>query len=162
MNDREALRSIIAGALSAVRRGSEEDALVLLGKLGTTSGQTARDSVHELATANVEMLFGLVGRPVDAEIMVTLDAEDLDGEPVSIDDLEPSQRAATRVMLSYANDRPEDAQAHLDIVEASGGAMELGHVFVHTLCWTLELLETCEDSGAAVPGWLKPALAAEK
>jgi hypothetical protein len=159
MNDQELLRATIAGAVSAVRRGSEDDALVLLGKLGASSTAAARESVCELASANVDMLLGLAGRPAGEDVMVTLDGEDADGKSVSIDEFEPAQRAATRVMLALANGHPEDAQAQLDVVSEAGDPMELGQVFVHTLCWTLELLDNCEASGHSVPPWLRPVLA---
>ncbi|HWC78480.1 MAG TPA: hypothetical protein VG756_00820 [Pseudonocardiaceae bacterium] len=158
-DDRELLRATIAGAVGAVRRGSEDDALVLLGRLGAASDEATRDSVCELAGANVDMLLGLAGQPRGEDVMVTLDGEDADGKTVSIDEFEPAQRAATRVMLALANGHPEDASAQLDIVAISGDPMELGQVFVHTLCWTLELLDSCAAGGHDVPSWLRPVLA---
>lgn len=157
MTDRELLRDTIASAVRAVRTGSEDDALMLLRRLAAASDDAARDSVCELARANVAMLLDLAGGKAE-DMVVTLDGEDAEGNRVTIDDFEPAQRAATRVMLALANDHPADAQAQLDIVARTGDPLELGQVFVHTLCWTLELLDNVEVNGAAVPAWLRPVL----
>jgi hypothetical protein len=60
MNDREVVQAIIVGTVAALRRGEEQEALTLWTKLVAASDETARDSVRELALANVEMLFSLV------------------------------------------------------------------------------------------------------
>lgn len=165
MDERELLRSAIAGAVGAVRRGDDEDALERFGRLAGRSGLTLRDSVLELANANVEMLLNLAGADSDENLLVTLtdadeDADDpeVDGEPATIDDAEPAQRATARVLLALANGHQEDAEAQLDIVAAAPNPDETGHVFAHTMSWTLELLEVCSDTGTPVPPWLRPAL----
>lgn len=159
MNERELLRTALAGAVSAVRRGDEDDALVRFGRLAGTSGVTLRDSVLELAGANVEMLLTLTGHEADDDPLVVLAGEDTEGEPASIDDTEPAQRATTRVLLALANGHQEDAELQLDIVAAASDPDETGHVLAHTMSWTLELLDMCADTGQPVPGWLRPVLA---
>jgi hypothetical protein len=151
MNERERLRAAIVEAVGAVRRGSEDDALVRLNRLGAASNDAARASVSELARANVDMVRGLAGEPADADVMIVLDGAD-------VDEFEPAQRAATRVLLAVANGRPQDADTQLDIVEQAGDRTELGQVFLHTLCWTLDLMDSCEASGGSVPPWLRPAV----
>jgi hypothetical protein len=158
MDNRELLRSAIAGAVGAVRRGDEDEALVRFGRLAGTSGLTLRDSVLELAEANVEMLLTLTGHDTDANVLVTLADEDDEGEPRSIDESEPAQRATARVLLALANGHHEDAETQLDIVEAAPNPDETGHVFAHTMSWTLELLDSCADSDRPVPRWLRPVL----
>lgn len=158
MNQRELLRTAIAGAVGAVRRGDEDDALVRFGRLAGASGLTLRDSVLELAEANVEMLMTLVDQEADRDALVVLADEDTDGQPASIDDAEPAQRATTRVLLALANGHQEDAELQLDIVEAAPDPNETGHVLAHTMSWTLELLDMCTDAGRPVPGWLRPVL----
>lgn len=170
MDERDVLRTAIAGALGAVRRGDEDSALVQFGRLANTSGLSLRDSVLELAEANVEMLLTITGHESDDDVLVTLsdgvdDGEgdgDGDGtdpeEPRGIDDTEPAQRATARVLLALANGHQEDAQTQLDIVEAAPDPDETGHVFAHTMSWTLELLDICADTGQPVPEWLEPAL----
>lgn len=32
-------------------------------------------------------------------------------------------------------------------------------VFVHVLCWTLELLDICDERNQPIPGWLHPVAA---
>jgi hypothetical protein len=158
MNERELLRTALAGAVSAVRRGDEDDALVRFGRLAGTSGVTLRDSVLELAGANVEMLLTLTGHDNDDDPLVVLAGEDTDGQPASIDDTEPAQRATTRVLLALANGHQEDAELQLDIVAAAADPDETGHVLAHTMSWTLELLDMCADTGHPVPGWLRPVV----
>lgn len=159
MDDRELLRTAIAGAVGAVRRGDEDDALVRFGRLAGTTGLTLRDSVLELAGANVEMLLTLTGHDRDDDPLVVLAGEDTEGVPASIDDIEPAQRATARVLLALANGHEEDAELQLDIVEAAPDPNQSGHVLAHTMSWTLELLDMCADTGSPVPGWLRPVLA---
>lgn len=162
MDEREMLRKAIAGAVGAVRRGDEDDALVRFGRLAGRSGLTLRDSVLELAEANVEMLFSLAGREPDESLLFTLsdgDAEaEAEAETHTIDDAEPAQRATARVLLALANGHQEDAEAQLDIVAEAGDSDETGHVFAHTMSWTLELIDACVDTGRPLPPWLRPVL----
>jgi hypothetical protein len=158
MDERILLRTAIAGAVSAVRRGDEDDALVRFGRLAGSTGLTLRESVLELAGANVEMLVTLTGHEPEDDMLVTLADEDTDGEPRSIDETEPAQRATARVLLALANGNQDDAEMQLDIVASAPDPEETGHVFAHTMSWTLELMDICSDSGRPVPTWLEPAL----
>lgn len=161
MDDRERLRSTIAGAVGAVRRGDDNDALVQFGRLAGASGLTVRDSVWELAGANVEMLLTLTGHVDDGDLLVTLCSEDADGDYVPIDEFEPPQRATARILLALANGHPGDARTQLDIVADAPDPGATGEVFACTLAWTLELLDLCEGSGRPVPPWLEPVLAGQ-
>jgi hypothetical protein len=158
MNEQELLRIAIAGAVSAVRRGDEDDALVRFGRLAGSPGLALRDSVLELAGANVEMLHTLTGHEPEDDLLVTLADEDTEGTPTSIDETEPAQRATARVLLALANGHEDDAAAQLDIVDAAPDPEETGRVLAHTMSWTLELLEVCADHGRPVPPWLRPVL----
>jgi hypothetical protein len=157
MDERDMLRTAIAGAVGAVRRGDEDDALVRFGRLAGRSGLMLRESVLELAGANVQMLFSLAGREPDETLLFTLTDEEHDTE-TTIDEAEPAQRASARVLLALANGHQEDAEAQLDIVASAGDPDETGHVFAHTMSWTLELLDACVDTGQPVPPWLRPVL----
>ncbi|MDT7724553.1 MAG: hypothetical protein QOI21_1129 [Actinomycetota bacterium] len=159
MTDREALRSEIAVAVATVRTGDQEIAVTRLARLTEAEEPVMRESVLELVGANVEMLHASVAGVATDVVEFAVDGQDDDGQPVPIDDFEPSQRAATRIMLALANDRPDDAEMQLDIVAAAEGRSELGLVFVHTLCWTLELLDICEEIGYDIPDWLRPLAA---
>jgi hypothetical protein len=159
MTDRTALRTEIAHAVAAVRDGEQEDAVTRLARLTEAADQVMRESVLELVSANVEMLHAAVDGAEDIVVQFAVDGEDDNGEPVPIDEFEPAQRAATRIMLALANNRSEDADLQLDIVAAAPGASEMGLVFVHTLCWTLELLDVCQEVGYEIPVWLRPVLA---
>lgn len=164
MDERDVLRTAIAGAVGAVRRGDEDAALVRFGRLARSSGLSLRDSVLQLAEANVEMLLTISGHDTGEDVLVTLTDEG-DGAdtadpvgPRGIDDAEPAQRATARVLLALANGHQEDAETQLDIVAAAPDPDETGHVFAHTMSWTLELLDICADTGQPVPDWLEPAL----
>jgi hypothetical protein len=159
MTDRHALRTEIARAVATVRGGDQEHAVNRLARLTEAEEPVMRESVLELVNANVEMLHASVAGIATDTVEFAVDGQDDDGQPVPIDEFEPSQRAATRIMLAVANDRPGDADLQLDIVAASAGPSELGLVFVHTLCWTLELLDICEEVGYDIPDWLRPLAA---
>jgi hypothetical protein len=158
MKDRDYMRSAIAGAIGALRRGDEDHALVLFGRLAGSAGLPVRQGVLELADANVTMLRTLTDHQPDDSLVFTID----DGptpDGGSIDDAEPAQRSTARILLALANGYPADADLHLDIVAAARDRNATGQVFAYMMGWTLELLELCENSGHPVPGWLRPVLA---
>jgi hypothetical protein len=158
MRDRQLLRGAIAEALGAVRRGDEDEAVLMFDRLAGSSWLTLRDTVLELAEANFDMLLTLTDSRRDDDVIVTL--ADEDGDQQSVDALEPSQRTATRVLLALATGRPDDARTQLEIASDSSDPEAVGHVLAHTVSWTLDLVETCEDAAKPVPRWLRPVLAA--
>lgn len=141
----------------AVRRGDENEALVMFEQLAGTSWQTLRDTVLELADANFEMLLTMTGSRRDDDLVITL--ADEDGSERSIDDLEPTQRTATRIMLAVAAGRTEDARTQLEIAAEAEDPDVSAHILAHTVAWSLEMIETCEYAGRPVPRWLRPVLA---
>lgn len=141
----------------AVRRGDEDDALVMFEQLAGSSWQTLQDTVLELADANLDMLLTMTGSRRDDDLVITL--ADEDGNTRSIDDLDPTQRTATRVLLALAASRPEDARAQLDIAATAEDPDVPGKILAHTVSWTMEMIETCETAGRPVPKWLRPVLA---
>jgi hypothetical protein len=159
MRDRQLLRGAIAEALGAVRRGDEDEALVMFERLAGSSWLTLRDTVLELADANYDMLLTLTDSRRDEDVVIALADDNGDGEASPVDTLEPSQRTATRVLLALASGRPDDAKTQLDIASESADPEAVGHVLAHTVSWTLDLVNTCDDSGKSVPGWLRPVLA---
>jgi predicted amidohydrolase YtcJ len=163
MNDRAMLRAEIVGAVAAVRWGDQDHAAHLLSKLTGGTPVAMRESVSELVAANVEMVHAAVngegGGDEDRDLAFAVNGQDAEGRPLPIDDFEPAQRAATRIMLAVANDCPDDAEMQLDIVQAAPRYNEMGLVFVHTMCWTLDLLDLCKRLDRGVPEWLRPVLA---
>lgn len=156
MRDRkQQLRGAIAEALCAVRRGDEQQALYMFDRLAGASWPTLRDTVLELADANFEMLLTVSGNHRDDGLVVTLATDDGIG---SVDELEPPQRTATRILLAMAADHPDDASAQLDIAAEADDPEAVGHVLAHTVSWTLDLVTTCQDTGNPVPCWLEPVL----
>ncbi|HYS41683.1 MAG TPA: hypothetical protein VEO01_39210 [Pseudonocardiaceae bacterium] len=158
MKDQDYMRSAIAGAIGALRRGDEDYALVLFGRLAGSAGLPVRQGVLELADANVTMLRSLTGHQPNDDLIFTID-DDGPTDAGSIDDADPAQRSTARILLALANGYPDDADLHLDIVAAAPDRNATGQVFAYMMGWTLELLDLCEDSGHSVPGWLRPVLA---
>jgi hypothetical protein len=158
MKDQDYMRSAIAGAIGALRRGDEDYALVLFGRLAGSAGLPVRQGVLELADANVTMLRSLTGHQPNDDLIFTID-DDGPTDAGSIDDADPAQRSTARILLALANGYPDDADLHLDIVAAAPDRNATGQVFAYMMGWTLELLDLCEDSGHPVPGWLRPVLA---
>lgn len=156
MNDRDFMRTAIAGAIGALRKGDERAALVLFGKLAGAAGLPVRQGVLELADANVSMLRTLTGHQPDDDLVFTVAGDDPDGG--SIDDADPSQRATARILLALANGYPTDADMQLDIVAEAPDPSATGRVFAHMMGWTLELLDLCERAEYPVPGWLEPVV----
>lgn len=156
MNDRDYMRAAIAGAIGALRKGDEQHALVLFGRLAGAAGLPVRAGVLELADANVAMLRTLTGHQPDDDLVFTVDDDSADG---SIDDADPAQRATARILLALANGYPGDADVQLDIVAEAPDPNATGQVFAYMMGWTLELLDLCERAGHPVPGWLRPVLA---
>ena len=156
MNDRDYMRAAIAGAIGALRKGDEQQALVLFGRLAGAAGLPVRQGVLELADANVTMLRTLTGHEPDDDLVFTVDSDAEDG---TIDDTEPAQRATARILLALANGYPEDAEIQLDIVAEAPNPNATGQVFAYMMGWTLELLDLCESADYPVPGWLRPVLA---
>jgi hypothetical protein len=157
MNDRDYMRASIAGAIGALRKGDEQHALVLFGRLAGATGMPVRDGVLELAEANVTMLRALTGHRDDDELVFTVNDDDPDAG--SIDEVDPAQRATARIVLALANNYPGDASIQLDIVEEAPDPNATGQVFAYMMGWTLELLDLCQDTGFPVPGWLAPVVA---
>jgi len=156
MNDRDYMRSVIAGAICALRRGDEQQALVLFGKLAGAAGLPVRHGVLELAEANVSMLRTLTGHRPGDDLVFTV-ADDTPGIG-SIDDADPAQRTTARIVLALANGCPDDAEVQLDITADAPDPSSTGQVFAHMMGWTLELLDLCESEDHPVPGWLEPVV----
>jgi hypothetical protein len=158
MNDRDYMRASIAGAIGALRKGDEQHALVLFGRLAGAAGMPVRQGVLELAEANVSMLRTLTGHQGGDELIFTVD-DDGPGPGGSIDDADPAQRATARILLALANRYPADADIQLDIVADAPDPNATGQVFAYMMGWTLELIDLCEGTGYPVPGWLQPVVA---
>jgi hypothetical protein len=158
VSDRQDLRAAIGRALDAARDGDEDRTLRQLGQLVGMSDDPLRSATLELARANADMLLALTG-DTDGGLVLGLELVSDDGATVPIDDLEPSLRAAIRIVLSLANGRPADAATQIDLVVASGGPTELGLVVVHTLMWTLQLHDACASIGTSAPRWLQDVMA---
>jgi hypothetical protein len=158
MRDRQLLRGAIAEALGAVRRGDEDGALAMFDRLAGSSWNTLRDTILELAEANFDMLLTMTNSRRDDDLVISLSDEE--GELRSVDDLEPAQRTATRVLLALAAGHADDAKIQLEIAADAEDPEIAGQVLAHTVTWTLEMVDSCESTGKDVPKWLTPVLLA--
>lgn len=165
LGGRRRLRAAIASTIGAIRRRTVGDGAEPLYLLAASSARTMRTCVLELADANAEMLHTLrrrsPGHRRAIDTVVTVQSMRVDGTSVDIDEIEPAQRAATRIVLAIANGNPGDADVHLDIAAEAAEAGEsdaLRDVLANTVVWTLELLDQCAESDRPVPSWLRPVL----
>jgi hypothetical protein len=162
LSGRRRLRAAIASTIGSIRQRPAADAAEPLYLLATSSARTMRTCVLELAYANAEMLHSLrrrsPGHRRTIDTVVTVQSLRQDGTQVDIDEIEPAQRAATRIVLAIANGNPGDADVHLDIAAEAAESDALRDVLANTVVWTLELLDQCAESDRPVPTWLRPVL----
>lgn len=154
MNDLRRLRTVLGGALDAARRGDDEQTLYQFGTLVSLSDDALRDAVVELAMANAEMLLTLAGLP-DVGSVLGVDLFRGDGAEVEIDTVEPSLRVAIRILLAVGHGHPEDVRTQLDVVDDMQDPAEMGLVLVHTLMWSVQLMDACDGAGRPIPSWIE-------
>jgi hypothetical protein len=156
--DDERRRTELVAAIGALRRGDDDVAVDLFGRLAQRPGRALRDSVLDLAEADTEMLHGMIEPGPGEDLLdVLVGTEGIAGPPV--DELDPAQRSALRVLLACAAGHREDAEAQLDVVERTAGPEGPGHLLAHQLGRTLKLLTACTRAGRPVPAWLRPVAA---
>jgi hypothetical protein len=154
MDDLLRLRTVLGGALDAARRGDDDQTLFQFATLVSLSDDSLRTAVIELASANAEMLRGLAGLP-DAGSVLGVDLFHGDGTEVEIDNVEPSLRVAIRILLAVGHGHPADVGRQLDVVDDAHDPAEMGLVLVHTLMWSVQLMDACDGAGQPIPTWIE-------
>lgn len=158
-DDRELLDRARAGARELVhvaRDGDTDNVFASLRKLTEGQGIVGSDTrmiVGQLVSASAEMMLLRVGSAPD-DVTYAVDLRDDDEFKVSIDELEPPLRATVRALLAELNGRSEEADFQLDLALREQNVPTTLDVVVHSLLWTIGLLEWCEAEDKPAPEWL--------
>jgi hypothetical protein len=112
-----------------------------------------REIVGQLVAATAQMMLLRVGAPPE-EVTYAVDLRDDEEFAVPIDELTPPLRGTVRALLAELNGRPEDAGFQLELALSEQTVSTTLDVLVHTLLWTIGMLEWCETEGRPAPEWL--------
>ncbi|ALG09091.1 hypothetical protein [Kibdelosporangium phytohabitans] len=158
-DDFDLLRHARAGArelVTVARQGNTAGVFDVLRKLTGSSdivGLDTRLIVGQLVCASAQMMLLRVGsQPQD--VTYAVDLRDDDEFAVPIDELEPPLRATVRALLAQLNGRPDEADFQLDLALCEQTVPTTLDVVVHSLLWTIGLLEWCEAEQQSPPAWL--------
>jgi hypothetical protein len=99
------------------------------------------------------MMLLRVGKAPD-DVTYAVDLRDEEEFGVPIDELTPPLRATVRALLAELNGQSEDAQFQLGLALGHQTVPTTLDVVVHTLLWTIGLLEWCEEQERPAPEWL--------
>ncbi|ONI82820.1 hypothetical protein ALI144C_17250 [Actinosynnema sp. ALI-1.44] len=159
MDDFELLHQARAGArelVTVARQGDTTGVFDVLRKLTGSddiAGADTRLVVGQLVSASAQMMLLRVGaQPQD--VTYAVDLRDDDEFAVPIDELEPPLRATVRALLAQLNGRPDEADFQLDLALCEQTVPTTLDVVVHSLLWTIGLLEWCEAEAQSPPEWL--------
>jgi hypothetical protein len=158
VTDRDLLEQAQAGARELVYVAKDGDTESIYGVLRRVTGDSpggpdARLIVGQLVAAAAQMMLLRVGTP-PTDVTYAVDLRDDDEFMVPIDELTPPLRAAVRALLAELNGQPEDAAFQLDLALCQQTVSTTLDVVVHTLLWTIGLLEWCATEGRPAPEWL--------
>lgn len=158
-DDRELLDQARAGARELVhvaRDGDTDrvyDALREITKGRRSDRPDTRMIVGQLVAASAQMMLLRVETHPD-EVTYAVDLRDDDEFNVPIDELAPPLRATVRALLAELNGRPDEAGFQLDLALREEEVPSRLDVVVHSLLWTIGLLEWCEAEDQPAPEWL--------
>ncbi|MCE7004501.1 hypothetical protein LWC34_16905 [Kibdelosporangium philippinense] len=158
-DDRDLLHRARAGARELVhvaREGDTNSVFDALHRLTGDSGVVGVETrliVGQLVSASAQMMLLRVGKP-PSDVTYAVDLRDDDEFAVPIDELEPPLRATVRALLAELNGRPEEAGFQLDLALRERSVPTTLDVVVHSLLWTIGLLEWCEEEAQPAPAWL--------
>ncbi|MBP2326273.1 hypothetical protein JOF56_006658 [Kibdelosporangium banguiense] len=158
-DDRELLDRARAGARELVhvaRDGDTDGVFQALRRLTERQGIVGSDTrliVGQLVSASAEMMLQRVGTAPD-EVTYAVDLRDDEQFNVPIDELEPPLRATVRALLAELNGLPDEADFQLDLALREQNVPTTLDVVVHSLLWTIGLLEWCEAEQKPAPEWL--------
>jgi hypothetical protein len=153
--DRGLLDRARAGARELVRvtRDGDTDSVFEALRRLTEEGVDTRMIVGQLVAAAAEMMLLRVGDQPD-DVTYAVDLRDDEEFGVPIDDLAPPLRATVRALLAELNGEPDEADFQLRLALHDHTTTNTLDVVVHSLLWTIGLLEWCETAGRSAPEWL--------
>jgi hypothetical protein len=158
VDDRELLERARAGARELVYVAKDGDTERIYDVLRRVTGETsggpdARLIVGQLVSAAAEMMLLRVGLPPQ-DVTYAVDLRDDYEFMIPIDELTPPLRATVRALLAELNGESADAAFQLDLALSEENVSTTLDVVVHSLLWTIELLEWCATEGRPAPEWL--------
>jgi hypothetical protein len=158
VEDRELLERAQTGARELVYVAKDGDTEGIYGVLRRVTGDSpggpdARLIVGQLVSAAAQMMLLRVGTP-PRDVIYAVDLRDDDEFMVPIDELTPPLRATVRALLAELNGEPDDAAFQLDLALCQQTVATTLDVVVHSLLWTIGLLEWCAAEGQPAPEWL--------
>nr|WP_052478467.1 hypothetical protein [Kibdelosporangium sp. MJ126-NF4]CEL18305.1 hypothetical protein [Kibdelosporangium sp. MJ126-NF4]CTQ97790.1 hypothetical protein [Kibdelosporangium sp. MJ126-NF4] len=158
-DDRDLLGQARAGArelVAVARQGDTAGVFDVLRRLTGDDGIVGSDTrmiVGQLVSASAQMMLMRVGEQAE-DVTYAVDLRDDDEFAVPIDELEPPLRATVRALLAELNGRPDEAGFQLDLALYEQTVPTTLDVVVHSLLWTIGLLEWCEAERQTPPAWL--------
>ncbi|GAB3885675.1 hypothetical protein ACFQ1S_16665 [Kibdelosporangium lantanae] len=159
MNDRGLVEQARAGVRELVhvaRDGDTQSVFEVLRRVTDDTEVDTRLVVGQLVAAAAEMMLMRVGKQAD-DVTYAVDLRDDDEFAVPIDELTPPLRATVRALLAELNGAHADAEYQLELALCEQSLTTTLDVVVHSLLWTIGLLEWCESAGRPAPEWLAVA-----
>ena len=156
VNDRGLVEQARAGVRELVhvaRDGDTQSVFDVLRRVTDDTEVDARLVVGQLVAASAQMMLMRVGRQAD-DVTYAVDLRDDDEFAVPIDELTPPLRATVRALLAELNGCHEDAEYQLELALREQSLTTTLDVVVHSLLWTIGLVEWCESAGRPAPEWL--------
>jgi hypothetical protein len=151
----EQARATVGQLINLTRAGELDTvvgALTMLTYIGDRQRERLRHILGALIEATGAMLLGKASS-LKASGTFGADLRRADESVVDIDSLDPPVRATIRALLAEVNEHPEDTADQLDLAVA-GEAQETVEAVALALQWTVDAVESCEDSGVPLPEWL--------
>jgi hypothetical protein len=156
VDDRGLLDQARAGVrelVNVARDGDTDSAFHVLRRLTEGSAVDTRMIVGQLVAASAQMMLLRVGTQPN-DVTYAVDLRDDDEFMVPIDELTPPLRATVRALLAELNGCPGEADFQLELALREQTVTTTLDVVVHSLLWTIGLLEWCEAEDKPAPEWL--------
>jgi len=147
---------VVVSAIGMLRNGAIEGTSDQLDALVEQGTDWVRTATGMLAIADADMLCGLAETTEEAGLESGfVEVLAADGGQVEIDEVAPPLRAALRTVLAHAYGDPESAAEQIRLAFLDGDPAIGKQVLAHTVLWTAQLMDVCEERAVPVPSWLK-------
>ncbi|MFB9907544.1 hypothetical protein [Allokutzneria oryzae] len=148
---------VVVSAVGLLRRGAVEGTSAKLDVVVEQGSDWVRAATGMLAMADADMLCGLAETTDDMSLDTGfVEVLSADGEQVSIDEVAPPLRAVLRTVLAHAYGDPAAAEEQMSLAFREDDPVTGKHVLAHTVLWTAQLMDVCEEHAVSVPPWLIP------